>query len=390
MNTLFYFFIFLLNVSNSASASETQFLGFVKIGANVSDKGVESFGRDNFVAYTAAANPVLSLFPDKASFSMQAQQSRIGVKHAVDVDTFAILEADFVDFNKSTPTVASVVRLRRAVVNYKWNDQWTFNVGQDWDLFSPYAPYTYNYVGHYFLSGDTGFMRLQAQAIRKFENSESSFALGFPTYNNQSAIGNSEWSLSPTLSARQTWLLEELSFGVSAIVGHIEDSVSTKNMTPFAINIFSKKSNITTDWVFEAYYGENLENLNLQSLSYSPSFKRLQEVGGFTTFRKHYDSWGWFGGAGFASILNKSNLTPSYSYNAGKPVLNLLSTSTGYGISNNATLRLGLETYLSSKTNIYFEMARLYTRHILDSQDSATKADRSATVFEIGLKADLF
>ncbi|MCC6138582.1 MAG: hypothetical protein IT287_08110 [Bdellovibrionaceae bacterium] len=389
MKIIFSFLFFLILELNTAFAGETELIGFVKIAATGADHAVESLGRNNFVAYTAAANPVLSAHPDKSSFSMQAQQSRIGIKHKIDDSTFAIVEADFVDFNKSTPTVASLARLRRAVVNYKANEEWSYNIGQDWDLFSPYAPYTYNYIGHYFLSGDTGFMRLQAQALRKKENSELGFALGFPSYNNQSAVGNTEWSVSPTLSARQTWKWDEFSFGGSVIVGHIKDATSSKSITPYALNIFSKKSTLTSDWVFEAYFGENLENLSLQALSYSPNFVKLQEAGGFMTYHKRYDSWGWFTGAGYASILNNSHLTSSYSYTAGKPTLNLLTVSTGYGIRDNATLRMGVEKYLSSKTHIYFEVAHLYTHHVLEAQDNAIKAHRSATVFEFGIKAEL-
>ncbi len=375
----------------SGTSKKIEVYGFIKAAGTGSTRGVESLGRNNFVAYTAAANPVVTAHPNHGSMAMQVQQSRLGVKTTFESDLAGTIEFDFVDFNKSTPTVASQVRLRRAFVTYAPDSEWSFNVGQDWDLFSPYAPYSYNFIGHYFLSGDVGFMRLQAQALHKGENNESAVALGFPSYDNQSAIGNAEWTSMPTIAVRQTFDLEHWSVGGSAIVGHINDISSDKSITPYALGVATKHSGENDEFVFEGYYGENLENLSLQALSYSPNFQRIKEAGAYATFRQKLESWGWWVGAGYAHVFNHANLTPSYSYATpgAKPTLNLLATSTGYGILYNATFRVGGEKNLTPRLHLYTELAHLYTHHLLDSADRAISPYRSTEVLEVGLKLDL-
>lgn len=370
---------------------KTEIYGFIKAAGTGSTRAVESLGRNNFVAYTGAANPVVTAHPDHGSMAMQVQQSRLGIKTTFESDLTGLVEFDFVDFNKSTPTVASQVRLRRAVVTYKPEGDWTFNVGQDWDLFSPYAPYSYNFIGHYFLSGDVGFMRLQAQALHKGDHNESAVALGFPSYDNQSAIGNAEWTSMPSLALRQTFDFEKWTVGASGIVGHIEDASSDKSITPYALGLSSKYASDSNEFVFEGYYGENLENLSLQALSYSPNFQRLKEAGAYATYHHKMENAGWWLGAGYAHIFNRENLTPSYSYATpgAKPTLNLLGTSTGYGILDNVTVRLGYERNLTERLHAYTELAHLYTHHLLDVSDKSVSPYRSAEVFEVGLKMDL-
>ncbi|MCB9072926.1 MAG: hypothetical protein H6623_04825 [Bdellovibrionaceae bacterium] len=381
--------ILMLCASSTSHAKEIEIYGFVKAAATGATRAVESSGRNNYVAYTAAANPVLSTRPDKGSMSMQVQQSRFGLKGHIDDSTYGLVEFDFVDFNQSTPTTSSHIRLRRGLINYKANENWIFNVGQDWDLFSPYAPYSYNLIGHYFLSGDTGFMRLQAQALYKTSGGESGIALGFPNYNSQSSIGNSEWTATPTLALRHTLYVDHWTFGASGIIGHLENAATQKNITPFAINIFSSFKDEHNELIFEGYYGHNLENLSLQALSYSPSFQTLKEWGAYSTYRHKYETWGWFAGLGIAKILNPGNLTASYSYVSGKATSNLLSSSTGYGIIENLTARLGYEYYITKSLNFYTEIAHLYTQHLLDPIDSGVAAKRTAQVFEVGLKLDM-
>jgi hypothetical protein len=379
----------LLLFCSTSFAIETEVYGFIKAAATGSTRSVESLGRDNFVAYTAVANPVVNPHTNKGSMSLQVQQSRLGLKSHLDDNLTGLVEIDFVDFNKATPTVASVARLRRAIITYQPAEKWTLNVGQDWDLFSPYSPYSYNLIGHYFLSGDVGFMRLQAQTLYKNDNSESAIALGFPSYTNQSTIGNSEWTTTPTIALRQQWTIHNWAIGASSIVGRIENVITKQSITPYGANIFSRYNTADTEWVFEAYYGENMENLSLQALSYSPTFKRLKEAGAYSTFHQKYENWGWFVGVGYARILNTENLTPSYSRVAGNPVSNLLTASTGYGIVHNTTARLGYEYYLTKKLNAYGEVAYLYTQHLLDPADSAISPNRSSEVFEVGLKLNL-
>lgn len=368
-----------------------HFYGFILPSVVVADHGVESLGRPNSVAYTAAGNPVLAAHPDNVNQSFQVAQSRLGVKAQSSENVFGLLEFDFVDFNKSTPTVAALTRLRRAVVNFK-SDDWTFNFGQDWDLFSPLAPYSYNYVGHYFGSGDLGFMRVQMQAMYKSGDWEHAFAIGFPTNNNTFQQNLPEYSVMPTISWRETLTLGDSSLGFSSIYTRLNDKTNDVKLDPWAVNLFFKHKGADYEFNSEAYLGQNLDNISLLGLSYSSSLKSVPEAGGFVSFRQKWnDRNGYFLGLGYAKVLSEDNLQASYSYSAGKPVLNMVSsTSTGYGIIQNATARAGYEYYFSDKLSLFVETAFLYTQHKLDVADQGNvSAFVHAQVFELGAKLDL-
>ncbi len=68
---------------------------------------------------------------------------------------------------------------------------------------SPLAPHTYNYVGHYFQSGDIAFMRIQAQLIARSGDWEHGFALGLPSNNNAASDGLLELGILPTFAVRE-------------------------------------------------------------------------------------------------------------------------------------------------------------------------------------------
>lgn len=375
--------------AQTAAPSPIKIFGFIKAGTVMSTSGVESFGRPDAVAYTAAGNPALSLHRNRASQSFQVQQSRFGILAPVSEDVAGTLEFDFVDFSKSTPTTASVIRLRRAFVTFK-NEDWTFNVGQDWDLFSPLAPHSYNYIGHYFGSGDLGFMRIQGQALKKSGNWEHAIAVGFPGNNNGLSQGTLEYSFAPTLALRETWKDSGWTLGASGIVGHLEDSATDRTLTPYGLNLFGKKTMENFEVTSEVYFGQNLENMSMLALGYSPTFKKLNEFGGYVTMKYKSNRHGFFGGLGHSRILSASNLTPSYGYVGGKPVLNLTGTSTGYGILQNSTARLGYDYSWSPQLNFFFETAFLLTRHKLDPADDARLPQWvNSQVFELGLKLDI-
>ncbi len=388
-------FTFFLS-STTAMAEEAgkiDFYGFLLANTTTSIGSVDSLGRNNLVAFNSAANPALAAHPNTTNNTFQIQQSRLGLKYHSPFDVMALTEVDFVDFNKSTPTVASFPRLRRAVI--QWTDEaWTWNIGQDWDLFSPLGPTTYNYIGHYFLSGDLGFMRLQAQALHKGDNNETGFAVGFPSFNNQTQQSTAEYSKLPTLSLRQTFYTNDFTWGGSAIVGHLESNILNKKLTPYALNVFLKYLSQDYELNFESYYGENVENLSLQGLGYSSTFQHLKEAGTYATLRfKISENQRIFGGLGYAEVLNPHKLTPSYDTPIGatKPVLNLLTgVSTGYGISKNATLRLGYEHQIRQKLNFFVETSYLYTEHKLKDADLSTYSPyRHAQVIETGIKLEI-
>ncbi len=387
------YFIFLVLHCGNASADfeKLELYGFLLANSTLAINGVDSLGRNNLVAYNSAANPVLAGYPSRTSQSFQVQQSRLGLKAHLEENIEALFEFDFVDLNKSTPAVASAPRLRQAKVSWA-QDAWTFHVGQQWDLFSPLAPTTYNYIGHYFLSGDLGFMRLQAQALYKDGSLEHGVAVGFPTFNNQTQESTPELSRWPTLSLRETVTQDHWTYGASGIIGHLELPSKVRSQTPFALNVFAQFKDDNDELNFESYYGHNVENLSLQGLSYSANLLKLEEAGAFITARRKLaDRHRIFYGLGYAKVLNAQNLSPAYSLIAGRPTFNLTGgTSTGYGIVQNGTARLGYEYLLRKKLTTFIETAFLYTEHKLDAADqSRFSSFRTAQIFEIGLKLDL-
>lgn len=385
--------IFLASLSARADETlkrQTSLYGFIKVSGLYSNRGVESNGRPNLVAYNAAANPVLTSQPDHGVYSLQVQQSRLGLQEVWSPQLSALVEADFVDFNKSTPTVASQVRLRRAFIDYELNSSWKILVGQDWDAFSPLTPITYNYIGHYFLSGDLGFMRQQAKVFYTHGSQRWTFALGFPSYNNQSVVGPSEWSLTPSGVLSWEHLGSSHRWGASLIAGQVREPKSSRSLDPFGANLFYefKKG----DWhaETEAYWGQNLENLSLQSLAFSSNWKDLREIGAHATIKKKWDEWGFFTGFGLAKILNTGDVRPSYNYQNGVATSLLLSSSPqGYGILENQTWRIGFDRQLDNNLFVFTELAHLQTQHKLDPLDNAISGLRSTDVIEVGLKVDL-
>lgn len=246
---------------------EIDFFGFIKTGVLVSSGATDSIGRPNAVAPTAAGNPILDKYPDKWRSTFQTQQSRFGFSILAKEDITGLVEFDFMDFSKSTPTVASQIRLRRAYINLE-NGPWSFRIGQDWDLFSPLGPHSYNYIGHYFGSGDLGFMRQQLQIYKKKNQWEHAIAIGYPTNNNQMMISNSELALVPTLALRETYKFNKAnSLGFSAIVGHLKNHDTTETLSPFGLNAFFKKISSSLEISSEIYYGHNLENLRFITVS---------------------------------------------------------------------------------------------------------------------------
>ncbi len=391
MRNLFTLTLCLLSLKALGAGPEHKFYGFVKASALVSTKAVDSFGRSNLVAHTSAGNPVLSSNPDKPSQTFQVQQSRLGLESLYSENLKSLIEFDFLDFSKSSPTVASLVRLRRALVNIKKNS-WTFNIGQDWDLFSPLAPHSYNLIGHYFSSGDLGFMRIQAQVLKKQGNLEHAIALGFPTYNNQISESTPEYSLLPTFAVRESLKLRNVTLGTSGIIGHLKDFNTQKNLTPYAVNLFVSHNSPGFELQSEAYWGTNVDNLSLQGLSYSPTLDKIEEYGFLITSKFKTTKHGYWIGYGMARITSdtQDNVLPSYTYNATTPVLGLAAgKSTGIGLLSNQTFRLGYDYSFHEKVKFYFEVSHLLSTHKLDPADSSLNPRRSSDVFELGIKMEI-
>ena len=176
-----YLLVVLLLFISGASAStqkgfEAEAYGFIKASSIYSSEALASYNNINLsapthaVAQTKAAEKVSRL-------SFQTQQSRVGFNLKKGDRLSAKLEFDFIDFAKSSPTTQMNPRVRIAAVTYVWENQKVI-IGQDWDLFSPVTSFTFDYVGLYFMAGNTGFMRQQLQYLNTQGNWEFGTAIG--------------------------------------------------------------------------------------------------------------------------------------------------------------------------------------------------------------------
>jgi hypothetical protein len=291
--------------------------GFIKASAMYSTQGLASYNNINLSAPTNAAARIGGRPQEKSSrMSFQTQQSRIGTTLKKGENLSARIEMDFIDFNKSSPTTQMNPRVRIASVTYAWDNHKVI-VGQDWDLFSPVTSYTVDYVGLYFLAGNTGFMRQQAQYLNTQGQWEFGGALGMAGNNPGTADSDLEISKSPTYALRASRLLEKGRVGVSAIYGRL--NYETQATGPgagtshdaYAGNAFYEQVFQKFEVKTEAYYGQNLANLGSLSIGKGTSTSDVKEYGAtLTGVLKVIDRHNFFGGVGFARIDNRSQMSP--------------------------------------------------------------------------------
>jgi hypothetical protein len=258
-------------------------------------------------------------------------------------------------------------------------------MGQDWDLVSSTLPFTYNFVGHYFESGDIGFMRMQFIGLKKHGDWESSFALGMVTQNSTSGPTGVELGEWPTLAFRQTYLgLEGTKFGASMLVASLRPSATDSFRIfggAFALTGEGKISD--TSWISKVYVGQNTSNLGMLGLAFGDrSHPRTREAGFYLSAKQPVsETTRIFGGVGGAFVLDPNDMSSSYKYDAGKPVLN----STGPGIERNLTARIGVDHDIAKSLVVFSELAYLDTRHHLAVTDAGTDPARTAWVLNSGV-----
>lgn len=373
--------------SLAQAEADLKFSGFVIPSWVGATHGVDSFSQPNMSAYTAAGNPAMATQGDSFRSSFQAAQSRLGISFSPETTSKGSLEFDFIDFAKASPTTGAMPRVRRAVVELFQGD-FTFRFGQDWDLVSPLAPFSYNYVGHYFESGDIGFMRLQAQAIWKHGNQEQAIAVGLPGNNNTAADGAVELTLLPTFAARQTWNLAQMQLGASLLATWIRlAKTSPERALAGAATLFAQSaSGATLEWRAEAYLGQNTFNLGMLGLAFGGSAApEIREAGAYISSKYHVSStFSVFGGIGGAWVLNPSGMYSSYARTGGVATL----ASTGPGLEWNATLRLGVDWTLGKNAVLFAEGAGLLSRHHLLAGD-ALEPGAATFVTQVGTQLSL-
>jgi hypothetical protein len=375
-----------LGASAHADAPLLKWHGFVYPFYSVASSGVESFSNPNEGAVTAAANPVVqSTYLGAARSSFQVAQSRLGVTVTPSAELSAMLEMDFIDFTKASPTTQANPRLRRALLTYVPSANFKLVFGQDWDITSPLMPFTGNLVGHFFEAGDISFMRHQLQAIWTHGNWESAVAVGLPQGNASFAEGNTELSIVPTLALRETYKLENFEVGISALVASLRVS-TTDRITSGAFTGFALLKSGSFELRSEAYVGRNTQNLGMLGLSFcnSTNFTSCpQEAGAYISAKKKMGDTSLYVSVGGAAVISDvSSILPSYN-----PAILLLS-GTGPGIESNWTAHVGGDYRIVEGATLWGEVSYWNTRHHL-ATGATVDPNVSALLFQIGSQVNL-
>lgn len=351
------FIIVLLAILTHAQAStqkgfETEVYGFVRTSAIYASEALASYNNINLSAPTHAVAQTKTA-DETSRMSFQTQQSRIGVNLKKDDQLSGKLEFDFIDFTKSSPTTQMVPRVRIASVTYAWENQKVI-LGQDWDLFSPVTSFTFNYVGLYFMAGNTGFMRQQFQYLNTQGQWELGAAIGMAGNNPGTADTDLELGKSPTYSARISHALEGGRFGASVIYSNLNYAVNESNHDAYGYNLFLEKPFHETILKSEVYYGQNLANLGSLSIGKGTQDEDVREYGATLTLlhklsAKHVP----FGGLGLARVDNKNSVTPFS--------VNTSNTITNPGIKSNFLMRFGWEYKITEDFSWISEVSRYET-----------------------------
>lgn len=325
--------------------------GFIRASSTYADAGLGSFNNSNMVAPTHAVAQLDNASKD-SRMSFQAQQTRIGLNLKKDKNITAKLEFDFVDFNKSSPTTQMNPRVRIASVTYEFEEH-KFIIGQDWDFFSPVGAFTYNYVGNYFLAGNTGFMRQQVQYLNTQGAWEFGGAIGMAGSNPGVAEGDLELSKSPSYALRAMRNLSgKGKIGVSAIYARSHFEVNNSSHDSYSGNFFYEQTFGKISLKSELYFAQNLANLGALSIGRGTATDDVKEHGGFLTGSfKMTDKSAVTGGIGLARVDNEKSVTP---FTAG--------ASAATGILNNTVARLGYEYKVTSDLSLHCELTRYETK----------------------------
>jgi hypothetical protein len=326
--------------------------GFLKSSAMYATEGLASFNNINLSAPTHAMAQTRTA-DEKSRMSFQAQQSRIGAVLKKEANLSAKFEFDFIDFNKSSPTTQMNPRVRIATVTYLWGNHKVV-IGQDWDLFSPVSAFTFDYVGNYFMAGNTGFMRQQAQFYTTSGSMEYGAALGMAGNNPGITDADLEIAKSPSYAARASYALEEGRVGLSGIYARLHYDANESTHDAYGVNLFFEKKWSEFSIKSEAYYGQNLANIGALAIGKGTSTSDVKEYGANITASyqvspRHIP----FGGLGFARADNRREVSAF--------ALNATNQITNPGVLGNMLARLGHEFQITPDFSWINEISRYET-----------------------------
>jgi hypothetical protein len=341
---------------------------------------VESFGQPNASAITAAANPVLAVRPDSPRLTFQVAQSRFGLSLYEKGIVRGVLEIDFIDFSKASPTVASLPRLRIARIEFAPSDRFSLIAGQDLDLHAPVNAHGSNMVGARFLSGNLGFIRQQVKALGRVGDFELAAAVGMEGANATAKDSAFELSGVPTFAARASWLVAKGRIGVSALGTSLLLGMSSPGeRRTFAggVSAFADVTLGRTTLRAEVSVGQNMANIGLISLGYGGA-NDVAEWGGFVSARHGFSDLHFvYATAGLMRVINRDAVRPSYAYAAMPADGSAPSSSsaalagTGPGLMHNAGATLGYELRINRNLGFMLEGFFLQSEHALMDFDAA-------------------
>ena len=251
--------------------------------------GLESFGFNNFVAPTAAANPVFNANPDDVGMSFQVMQSRFGVVIGERYPARATLEVDFVHFDQSSPITAAYPRVRQVFFEWLPREEHRLVVGQTWDLFAPLNTPSFDLVANMYLAGNAGFMRPQAMYVRTTERFEYGAALGLQGPNNAAALTSVEYSVAPTVAARAGIRAGKqgslVASGIGTRIRLGEPPAMRRWRWAYGGALSGERTLGPINFRAEGYAGTNLGNLGLLTLTQGSVEASVSELGGWASLK---------------------------------------------------------------------------------------------------------
>ncbi len=349
----------------SVNGFEATYWGFLKASSMYASEGLASYNNVNLSAPTHAVGHLATRPADKTSrMSTQVQQSRIGFGLKKGENLSAKFEFDFIDFNKSSPTTQMVPRVRIASLTYNLDAHNKVIIGQDWDLFSPVTSYTFDYVGLYFMAGNTGFMRQQVQFIHDNDEWEFGGAVGMAGNNPGTQDQDLELSKSPTFSARASKKLTKGRVGVSGIYSHLKydrDLGAAVNARSWSTDSYGANGYYEQQYEgglevkSEIYYGQNMNNIGTLAIGKGNATTNVKEFGGTLTANKKVSDRGYvFGGVGMAKADQRSKV-PVLAFNATNAI-------TAPGVTRNFLSRVGYNFLVTEDLSWVTEVSRYETQ----------------------------
>jgi len=364
-------FFFLLVASTCAQALEVKPYGFIKASPVIATRAVESFGSAN-LSGPIRAYPGSDSAADEARTSFQLSQSRAGI-HIGGADSVSgQLEVDFIDFEKASPVVRAVPRLRIASVRYKASPSDILSLGQDWDVFSPAKPHTLNFIGLYFGAGNAGFLRPQLKWSHTGERIKLEAAGGLAGVNSLPADSDLERGVVPSFAASIAYGLEENGrVGFSAIVGRLQFSAGPTYATRgfYGVNGFFEAPILLGELHAEMYYGENLANTGVLTMALGSATESRQEWGGYVTVKSAL-------GAGFSSQFGAGYADCVQADGS------VLKGIAGYRVLDNLRVSAAVAYHAASSLDFFLETSGYTTRFLEPATQAAST--RFAAVIESG------